>query len=83
MFLHTGISQLLISNISIIDFAKDIRDSAIGLKGYYYSALENSPYLRPTMYWQSIVCMVKKSSDVTRQNVPYLLGVCDYPDISS
>jgi hypothetical protein len=32
-------------NISITDFAKDIRDSAMGPNGYY-SALENSPYLQ-------------------------------------
>jgi hypothetical protein len=32
-------------NISITDFAKDIRDSAMGPNGYY-NALEHSPYLR-------------------------------------
>ncbi|MGI0044044.1 MAG: hypothetical protein ACRD47_10060 [Nitrososphaeraceae archaeon] len=32
-------------NISITDFAKDIRDSAMGRNGYY-NALENSPYLQ-------------------------------------
>lgn len=45
MFLHTGISVTNEFNISITDFAKDIRESAMDPNGYY-NALEHSPYLQ-------------------------------------